>query len=70
MIPRDKKEAMMETELRKTLPKTVKLIVARNMFVDKVVEGMPWDIPFAIKPFRNFQKEKKLEDNDFTNIIF
>lgn len=28
------------------------------------------EIPAAIKPYRNFQKEKKLEDNDFTGAVF
>ncbi|KAL2897662.1 50S ribosomal protein L10 chloroplastic [Bienertia sinuspersici] len=28
------------------------------------------EIPVAIKPFRTFQKEKKLEDNDFTGACF
>ncbi|KAI3947498.1 hypothetical protein MKW92_037935 [Papaver armeniacum] len=28
------------------------------------------EIPGAIKPYRNFQKEKKLEDNDFTGAVF
>lgn len=28
------------------------------------------EIPAAIKPYRNFQKEKKLEDNDFSGAVF
>uniref|UniRef100_A0A7N0ZV31 Large ribosomal subunit protein uL10c n=1 Tax=Kalanchoe fedtschenkoi TaxID=63787 RepID=A0A7N0ZV31_KALFE len=28
------------------------------------------EIPKAIKPYRNFLKEKKLEDNDFTGAVF
>ncbi|KAF8396649.1 hypothetical protein HHK36_018273 [Tetracentron sinense] len=28
------------------------------------------EIPAALKPYRNFQKEKKLEDNDFTGAVF
>lgn len=28
------------------------------------------EIPAAIKPYRTFQKEKKLEDNDFTGAVF
>lgn len=28
------------------------------------------EIPAAIKPYRDFQKEKKLEDNDFTGAVF
>ncbi|KAK7388345.1 hypothetical protein VNO78_23160 [Psophocarpus tetragonolobus] len=76
-------------ELRKTLPETTKLIVAKNTLVYKAVEGTPWEslkpcmkgmnvwlfvhteeIPSAIKPYRDFQKDKKLEDNDFTGAVF
>ncbi|XP_061375791.1 large ribosomal subunit protein uL10c-like [Gastrolobium bilobum] len=76
-------------ELRKTLPETTKLIVAKNTLVYKALEGTPWEtlkpcmkgmnvwlfvhteeIPTAIKPYRDFQKEKKLEDNDFTGAVF
>ncbi|KAF6134924.1 hypothetical protein GIB67_002325 [Kingdonia uniflora] len=28
------------------------------------------EIPGALKPYRNFQKERKLEDNDFTGAVF
>ncbi|KAL8233556.1 hypothetical protein R6Q59_019656 [Mikania micrantha] len=28
------------------------------------------EIPAAIKPYRSFQKEKKLEDNDFSGAVF
>ncbi|KAK0592679.1 hypothetical protein LWI29_023482 [Acer saccharum] len=28
------------------------------------------EIPAAIKPYRNFQKERKLEENDFTGAVF
>ncbi|XP_010262019.1 PREDICTED: 50S ribosomal protein L10, chloroplastic-like [Nelumbo nucifera] len=28
------------------------------------------EIPEALKPYRSFQKEKKLEDNDFTGAVF
>lgn len=28
------------------------------------------EIPAAIKPYRTFQKENKLEDNDFTGAVF
>ncbi|KAK6156394.1 hypothetical protein DH2020_010642 [Rehmannia glutinosa] len=28
------------------------------------------EIPAALKPYRTFQKEKKLEDNDFTGAVF
>ncbi|XP_016173010.1 50S ribosomal protein L10, chloroplastic [Arachis ipaensis] len=76
-------------ELRKSLPETTKLIVAKNTLVYKAVEGTRWEtlkpcmkgmnvwlfvhteeIPAAIKPYRDFQKEKKLEDNDFTGGVF
>ncbi|XP_027329922.1 50S ribosomal protein L10, chloroplastic-like [Abrus precatorius] len=76
-------------ELRKTLPDTTKLIVAKNTLVFKALEGTEWEtlkpcmkgmnvwlfvhseeIPAAIKPYRDFQKEKKLEDNDFTGAVF
>ncbi|XP_020209577.1 50S ribosomal protein L10, chloroplastic, partial [Cajanus cajan] len=76
-------------DLRKTLPESTKLIVAKNTLVYKALEGTPWDalkpcmkgmnvwlfvhseeIPAAIKPYRDFQKEKKLEDNDFTGAVF
>ncbi|TKY54725.1 50S ribosomal protein L10 [Spatholobus suberectus] len=76
-------------ELRKALPDTTKLIVAKNTLVYKALEGTPWEtlrpcmkgmnvwlfvhtdeIPSAIKPYRDFQKEKKLEDNDFTGAVF
>ncbi|CAL0325641.1 unnamed protein product [Lupinus luteus] len=76
-------------ELRKTLPETTKLIVAKNTLVYKALEGTQWEtlkpcmkgmnvwlfvhteeIPSAIKPYRDFQKEKKLEDNDFTGAVF
>lgn len=76
-------------ELRRTLPESVKLVVAKNTLVGKAIEGTPWEalkpcmkgmnawlfvhteeIPGALKPYRNFQKEKKLEDNDFTGAVF
>ncbi|KAJ7960021.1 50S ribosomal protein L10, chloroplastic-like [Quillaja saponaria] len=76
-------------ELRRTLPETTKLIVAKNTLVYKAIEGTQWEalkpcmkgmncwlfvhgeeIPAAIKPYRDFQKEKKLEDNDFTGAVF
>lgn len=28
------------------------------------------EIPAALKPYRDFQKESKLEDNDFTGAVF
>eukprot|EP00262_Sarcandra_glabra_P020570 TRINITY_DN8255_c0_g2_i1.p1 TRINITY_DN8255_c0_g2~~TRINITY_DN8255_c0_g2_i1.p1 ORF type:complete len:250 (-),score=24.26 TRINITY_DN8255_c0_g2_i1:255-941(-) len=76
-------------DLRKSLPESVKLVVAKNTLVGKAIEGTPWEalkpcmkgmnawlfvhteeIPGALKPYRNFQKEKKLEDNDFTGAVF
>ncbi|KAG7030766.1 50S ribosomal protein L10, chloroplastic, partial [Cucurbita argyrosperma subsp. argyrosperma] len=76
-------------ELRRSLPETSKLIVAKNTLVLKAIEGTTWEalkpcmkgmnvwlfvhseeIPAAIKPYRDFQKEKKLEDNDFTGAVF
>ena len=76
-------------ELRKNLPESVKLLVAKNTLVGKAIEGTPWEalkpcmsgmnawmfvhteaIPEALKPYRSFQKEKKLEDNDFTGAVF
>lgn len=76
-------------DLRKSLPESTKLLVAKNTLVYKAVEGTPWEalkpcmkgmnawlfvhseeIPEAIKPYRSFQKEKKLEDNDFTGAVF
>jgi len=76
-------------ELRKTLPETTTLVVAKNTLVYKALEGTQWEtmkpcmkgmnvwlfvhteeIPSAIKPYRDFQKEKKLEENDFTGAVF
>ncbi|KMS99315.1 hypothetical protein BVRB_2g045880 [Beta vulgaris subsp. vulgaris] len=76
-------------ELRKALPETTKLVVAKNTLVEKAVENTQWEaikpcmkgmnawlfvhteeIPGALKPYRTFQKEKKLEDNDFTGACF
>ncbi|XP_054786414.1 50S ribosomal protein L10, chloroplastic [Prosopis cineraria] len=76
-------------ELRRSLPETSKLVVAKNTLVYKAVEGTQWEslkpcmkgmnvwlfvhteeIPSAIKPYRDFQREKKLEDNDFTGAVF
>ncbi|XP_068644917.1 large ribosomal subunit protein uL10c-like, partial [Aristolochia californica] len=75
-------------ELCKSLPDSVKLVVAKNTLVGKAIEGTPWEalkpcmkgmnawlfvhteeIPTALKPYRSFQKEKKLEDNDFTGAV-
>ncbi|XP_028758741.1 50S ribosomal protein L10, chloroplastic-like [Neltuma alba] len=76
-------------ELRRSLPETSTLVVAKNTLVYKAVEGTEWEslkpcmkgmnvwlfvhteeVPAAIKPYRDFQKEKKLEDNDFTGAVF
>ncbi|KAJ9175249.1 hypothetical protein P3X46_013821 [Hevea brasiliensis] len=76
-------------ELRRSLPESSKLLVAKNTLVYKAIEGTQWEalkpcmkgmnawlfvhseeIPEAIKPYRNFQKEKKLENNDFTGAVF
>lgn len=76
-------------ELRKSLPDSVNILVAKNTLVEKAIEGTQWEalkpcmkgmnawlfvhseeIPAAIKPYRSFQKEKKLEDNDFTGAVF
>ena len=76
-------------DLRRALPESTKLLVAKNTLVYKAIEGTPWEalkpcmkgmnawlfvhseeIPAAIKPYRTFQKEKKLEDNDFSGAVF
>ncbi|XP_068668111.1 large ribosomal subunit protein uL10c [Aristolochia californica] len=76
-------------EFRRSLPDSVKLVVAKNTLVGKAIEGTQWEalkpcmkgmnawlfvhteeIPTALKPYRSFQKEKKLEDNDFTGAVF
>ncbi|XP_077245358.1 ribosomal protein L10 family protein [Tasmannia lanceolata] len=76
-------------ELRRSLPESVNLVVAKNTLVGKAIEGTQWEalkpcmkgmnawlfvhteeIPGALKPYRSFQKEKKLEDNDFTGAVF
>lgn len=76
-------------DLRKALPETSKLIVAKNNLVYKAIEGTQFEtlkpcmkgmnvwlfvhteeIPSAIKPYRDFQKEEKLEENDFTGVVF
>ncbi|XP_002981819.2 50S ribosomal protein L10, chloroplastic [Selaginella moellendorffii] len=75
--------------LRRSLPESTKLIVAKNTLVGKAIEGTKWEalkpclkgmnawlfvhteeIPSALKPYRAFQKELKLEDNDFTGAVF
>ncbi|KAJ4970915.1 hypothetical protein NE237_004014 [Protea cynaroides] len=76
-------------ELRKSLPESVTLVVAKNTLVGKAIEGTPWEalkpcmkgmnawlfihteeIPGALKPYRDFQKERKLDENDFTGAVF
>ncbi|KAK7265122.1 hypothetical protein RJT34_32738 [Clitoria ternatea] len=76
-------------DLRKSLPETSTLLVAKNTLVYKALEGTQWEtlkpcmkgmnvwlfvhseeIPAAIKPYRDFQKEKKLDENDFTGAVF
>ncbi|CAI8611431.1 unnamed protein product [Vicia faba] len=76
-------------DLRKSLPETTKLIVAKNNLVYKAIEGTQFEtlkpcmkgmnvwlfvhteeIPSALKPYRDFQKEEKLEENDFTGAVF
>ncbi|XXG74791.1 hypothetical protein AAC387_Pa07g3418 [Persea americana] len=76
-------------DLRKSLPDSVKLIVAKNTLINRAIDGTPWEalrpclsgmnawlfvhteeIPTAIKPYRDFQKEKKLAENDFTGAVF
>ncbi|XP_027184521.1 50S ribosomal protein L10, chloroplastic [Coffea eugenioides] len=76
-------------ELRRQLPESSKLLVAKNTLVYKAIEGTQWEalkpcmkgmnawlfvhseeIPTAIKPYREFQREKKLEGNDFTGAVF
>ncbi|KAF1887365.1 hypothetical protein Lal_00040967 [Lupinus albus] len=55
-------------ELRKTLPETTKLIVAKNTLVYKALEGTEWE---TMKPcMKGMNKERKLEDNDFTGAVF
>ena len=75
-------------DLRRSLPESSKIIVAKNTLVYKAIENTPWEalkpcmtgmnawlfvhseeIPEALKPYRDFQKEKKLE-NDFTGAVF
>lgn len=76
-------------DLRRLLPESVTLIIAKNTLVGKAIEGTQWEslkpcmkgmnawmfvkteeIPEALKPYRAFQKEKKLEENDFTGAVF
>ncbi|GAV77422.1 Ribosomal_L10 domain-containing protein [Cephalotus follicularis] len=76
-------------DLRRSLPESTTLLVAKNTLVQKAIEGTKWaalepcmkgmnawffvhseEIPVAIKPYRDFQKEKKLDGNDFTGAVF
>jgi large subunit ribosomal protein L10 len=77
-------------DLRRALPETTRLLVAKNTLVYKAIEGTKWEalkpcmtgmnawlfvqteeIPAALKPYRDFQKERKLVDvNDFTGAVF
>lgn len=75
-------------DLRRSLPESSKLLVAKNTLVYKAIEGTPFqvlkpcmkgmnaylfvhseEIPEAIKPYREFQKETKVE-NDFAGAAF
>ncbi|KAL3687361.1 hypothetical protein R1sor_013670 [Riccia sorocarpa] len=75
--------------LRKALPESSTLIVAKNKLIGKAIEGTEWEalkpalkgmnawlfvhtdeIPSALKPYRDMQKELKLENNDFTGAVF
>ncbi|KAL0709456.1 hypothetical protein Bca4012_016434 [Brassica carinata] len=58
---------------------TTNLVVAKNTLVFKANEGTKWkalkscipiEIPYAIKPYRSFHKQRKLEDNDFAGAVF
>lgn len=76
-------------DLRRSLPESVTLLVAKNTLVGKAIEGTTWEalkpcmkgmnawlfvrseeIPEALKPYRAFQRERKLEENDFTGAVF
>ncbi|KAL0922476.1 hypothetical protein M5K25_006465 [Dendrobium thyrsiflorum] len=76
-------------ELRRSLPDSAHLLVAKNTLVGKAIEGTQWEllrpcmkgmnawlfvhteeIPEALKPYRSFQREKKLEENDFVGGVF
>uniref|UniRef100_A0A0C9RFZ6 Large ribosomal subunit protein uL10c n=1 Tax=Wollemia nobilis TaxID=56998 RepID=A0A0C9RFZ6_9CONI len=76
-------------DLRRSLPESSKLVVAKNNLVGKAIEGTQWEalkpcmkgmnawlfvhseeIPTALKPYRTFQKQQKLEENDFTGAVF
>lgn len=76
-------------EIRRKLPETVTLRVAKNTLMSKAIEGTPWEalkpclkgmnawlfvkteeIPAALKPYREMQKEMKLDSNDFTGAVF
>jgi large subunit ribosomal protein L10 len=76
-------------DVRKLLPESTSLLVAKNTLVYKAIEGTQWEvlkpcmtgmnawlfvhteeIPAALKPYRDFQKEGKLEENDFAGAVF
>ncbi|KAH7332264.1 hypothetical protein KP509_20G078900 [Ceratopteris richardii] len=76
-------------EIRRKLPETVTLRVAKNTLMGKAIEGTQWEalkpclkgmnawlfvkteeIPAALKPYRELQKELKLDSNDFTGAVF
>ncbi|XP_010520144.1 PREDICTED: 50S ribosomal protein L10, chloroplastic-like [Tarenaya hassleriana] len=76
-------------DLRRFMPESTKVLVAKNTLVIKAIEGTKWEalkpcmkgmnawlfvhtdeIPSAIKPYRSFQKERKLEENDFAGAVF
>ncbi|PKA51910.1 50S ribosomal protein L10, chloroplastic [Apostasia shenzhenica] len=76
-------------ELRRSLPDSVHLLVAKNTLIGKAIEGTQWDalkpcmegmnawlfvhteeVPEALKPYRSFQRERKLEENDFVGGVF
>ncbi|PKA62639.1 50S ribosomal protein L10, chloroplastic [Apostasia shenzhenica] len=76
--------------LRGALPKSSKLIVAKNTLLGKSTEGTPWeslrscargmnawlfvrsedDVAATLKACRDFQRQWKLDLNDFTGAVF
>ncbi|KAG0481206.1 hypothetical protein HPP92_012064 [Vanilla planifolia] len=76
--------------LRGALPKSAKLIVAKNTLLGKSTEGTRWaslrscargmnawlfirsedEVPAALKACRDFQRQWKLDLNDFTGAVF
>ncbi|KAI5058944.1 hypothetical protein GOP47_0025263 [Adiantum capillus-veneris] len=76
-------------DIRRKLPETVTLRVAKNTLMSKAIEGTQWEalkpclkgmnawlfvkseeIPAALKPYRDMQRELKLDKNDFTGAVF